>query len=93
MVSAKRSESAMNEVGQMLDRRVYRGLAFELWTRQGAWFWRLQQPRDVGGVIGAAGSEAEATEEARATIEAIEAKASCSKINRCCAMAVCYAGG
>ena len=59
----------MNEVGKMLDRRVYRGLAFELWTRQGAWFWRLQQPRDVGGVIGAAGSEAEATEEARATIE------------------------
>jgi hypothetical protein len=47
-------------------------LAFELWTSQGAWFWRLQESQDVGGVIGAAGSEAEATEEARATIEGIE---------------------
>ena len=57
----------------MPNRRFYRGLAFELWTSQGAWFWRLQEPRDVGGVIGAAGSEAEATAEARAMIEGIEA--------------------
>jgi hypothetical protein len=75
----------MNEVGKVTDRRFHRGLVFELWTSQGAWFWRLQEPRDTGGVIGAAGSEAEATEEARATIDGIEAKAARSKIDTDCA--------
>lgn len=52
-----------------LSRRFHRGQKFELWTSQGACFWRLVDSRRNGGIIGAAASEAEAMREARTTIE------------------------
>ncbi len=54
-------------------RRYHRGLAFDLWISRGAWFWRVWEPRSRRGVIGAAGSKAEARDSACATIDEIEA--------------------
>ena len=51
--------------------RHHRGFAFEMWTSSCAWFWRLVDAGRDGGTIGAAGNEAEAVQEACATIERI----------------------
>jgi hypothetical protein len=53
----------------------HRGFGFEVWTRSSAWFWRLIDPGRNGGTIGAAGNEAEAVQEACATIEGITGRA------------------
>jgi hypothetical protein len=51
--------------------RYHRGVGFEVWPRSSAWFWRLIDPGRNGGTIGAAGDEAEAVQEACATIEGL----------------------
>ncbi len=49
----------------MRERQLYRGRNFELWTRDGAWFWRFGE----GGAIGAAASKAQAVGEGRSVID------------------------
>lgn len=47
------------------ERRVYRGRNFEVWTRDGAWFWTFGE----GGAIGAAASKDQAEGEVRSVID------------------------
>jgi hypothetical protein len=57
--------------------RIHRhmGLGYEVWNGHGSWFWRVVYPPPMGGTIGAAGNEAEASREARRSIE--EARGRC----------------
>jgi hypothetical protein len=42
---------------------------FAVWENQGAWFWLLIDPSGEGGMIGASANEAQATRDARLSIE------------------------
>lgn len=47
------------------ERQVYRGWSFDVWTRDGAWFWMFGD----GGAIGAAASRDQAEGEGRSVID------------------------
>ena len=49
----------------MRERRVYRGRTFDVWTRDGAWFWMFGD----GGAIGAAAGKEQAVGEVRGVID------------------------
>jgi len=51
------------------DRRRHLGVDFAVWENQGAWFWLLIDPSGEGGMIGASANEAQATRDARLSIE------------------------
>jgi hypothetical protein len=50
----------------MRKRSTEYSVSFNVWTVQGSWFWSLAYPRHEGGAIGAAASQSEAIQEARA---------------------------
>jgi len=54
---------------RMKRRRYHHGIQIDLWTNQGAWFWRLVNFRSNRGSVGAAVSEADAIREASTTID------------------------
>jgi hypothetical protein len=45
------------------------GVDFAIWRSDDSWFWHLFSPISRSGIIGASGSEAQATREARFSIE------------------------
>jgi hypothetical protein len=49
-------------------------ITFEVWTRQGTWFWYVVNPQRTGGTIGAAATETEAIREAHSSIEEMSAR-------------------
>ena len=51
------------------DRRRHLGVDFAVWESEGAWFWLLIDPSVEGGMIGASPNEAQATHDARISIE------------------------
>jgi hypothetical protein len=53
------------------NRKYHRGLAVDLWTKQGAWFWQLASRCRGAGTIGSALTENEALREACAAIEEV----------------------
>jgi hypothetical protein len=48
-------------------------IGFKVWEDGRCWFWLVVSPRSNGGTIGAAATEAEATRDARSTIEYLSA--------------------
>src|SRR5437016_4510005 len=53
----------------MRKQKIECAVSFNLWNVHGSWFWCLVCPRQEGGAIGAAPSEPQAVEEARAAIK------------------------
>lgn len=49
--------------------KQYLGVDFTIWANEGAWFWCLIDSKGRGGMIGASANEAQATEDARISIE------------------------
>lgn len=49
--------------------KQYLGVDFMIWANEGAWFWCLIDSKGRGGMIGASANEAQATEDARISIE------------------------
>jgi hypothetical protein len=50
-------------------RQCHLGFDFSVWRSEGAWFWRLTNASDEGGIIGASANKAQATRDARRSIE------------------------
>jgi hypothetical protein len=51
------------------DPRQHLGVEFNIWEREGAWFWFLINPRGEGGIIGVSANETQAMLEACLSIE------------------------
>ena len=60
---------------RILHSRSHKGMSFEVWTNQGAWFWGLIIPPSTGGIVGVALTETEAIQEARAAIQELANRA------------------
>jgi hypothetical protein len=54
------------------DRRLHMNVESVIWSREGAWFWFLINPRTNGAMINATANEARAIREACLSIEAIQ---------------------
>jgi hypothetical protein len=68
LAESRREDDAMKS------RRYHHGIQIDLWTNQGAWFWRLVNFRSNRGSVGAAASEADAISEASTTIDELSSQ-------------------
>jgi len=65
----RRNKAMRTLASGLCDRRTHLGVDFAVWENEGAWFWVLIDPSGEGGMIGAGSNEAQATHDARISIE------------------------
>jgi len=64
------------------NRKYHVGLAFDLWTNRGAWFWRLAGRRCGISTIGSASTENEALGDAQAAAEELSGRCAAAAAGR-----------
>jgi hypothetical protein len=60
-----------NDKQQFYGLKRHLGVDFAIWRSDDSWFWHLFSPISPSGIVGASNSEAQATREARFSIEEI----------------------